>query len=243
MSGYFTYNGVSTATYGIYITGDATYNVANRNLDLQSVVGRSGDVVVDGGNYPNVEVTYHCGLEDPEGINEKLEEFAAALMTATGYRELVDTYHPGVYRLGVVVNPIKVTPYRPNGGLQHRAASFDVVFSCKPQKYLESGDEIVTLQSSGSIHNPTAYPASPILTITGKGTLTVAGQQITIGSDCPENEVTVECELMDAYGGTQLLNKYVTLPLNDITLAAGDNSIQLGSGISGVSIKPRWWTL
>ena len=54
MSGYFTYNGVSTATYGIYITGDATYNIVNRNLDLQSVVGRSGDVVVDGGNYTNV---------------------------------------------------------------------------------------------------------------------------------------------------------------------------------------------
>lgn len=241
MSGYFNYGGVSTADFGIYTTGDATYNIVNRNFDKQSVVGRSGDILIDGGNYPNVEVTYHCGMEAEEGINEKLEAFAAALMTAKGYQRLQDSYHPDIFRMGVVLNPMMITPYRPNNGLAHRAASFDVVFNCKPQKFLESGYTELTLQNGGTVTNPTAYPSKPILIVSGSGTLTISSQTITIDSSCPSSDVTIDCELMDAYSGQTNLNKYVTLPIDDIVLGGGDNTIQM----NGVTAKmiPRWWKL
>lgn len=240
MSGYFSYGGHQSNTYGVYITGEGTYNIPSRQIKRTNVPGRDGDILDDYGNYPNVEVTYHCSYEGND-INAALEAMAGDMFADGTYKRLDDTYNPDTYRMAIPSAEIRPQVFRPNGGAPYRAANFDIVFSCKPQRFLRS-DPYFSLTASGTVTNPTGFPAKPILNIAGTGTVTIGDQVITIDSSCPAAEVTIDCETMDAHGNGANLNQYVFLPLQDIVFAPGANAVTL-SGVTRFYGNGRWWKL
>jgi phage-related protein len=247
MAGWFFFNGLDTSNIdGLSITGQDTYTIATRKINHQAVSGRSGDLLTDNGGYGQVKVTYHCTIDasdDAAGINTIINTLAAALSTAKDYKELRDSYHPNTYRMAVLDKGIDFAALKPASGSPHKVANFDVVFSCKPQRFLDAGGTAVTVANGGTVNNPTAFPASPTLEISGTGTVNIGSQQITILSTCPASPVYIDCETMDAFSGAGAnLNNYVSLPVADIVLDPGDNTITY-SGVSSVSITPRSWLL
>lgn len=247
MAGYFIYNGLNTANIdGFAVTGQDTYAVAQRNISHQAIPGRSGDILSDDGTFKQVKITYHCTIDASEvvgGINGVLEQLSAALLSADGYMALSDSYHPGIYRLAVMEKGVNVEALRPAAGAPHRVCNFDLSFSCRPQKYLSDGSQAVSVSSGGTVNNPTVFKAAPLLEIAGTGTVTIGSQTITVLSTCPASPVFIDCETMDAYSGTGAnLNNHVQLPLADIVLSPGSNTITF-SGVSSVKITPRTWKL
>lgn len=116
----------------------------------------------------------------------------------------------------------------------------EITFDCMPQRFLVSGEQEQAVASGGILYNPTDQNALPLITITGSGsgTLTVNGTAYTISSI--STSVTLDCETLRAYSGTTPKDSTVSgFPV----LVPGVNTISFSSGITAVTIRPRWWQL
>ena len=127
------------------------------------------------------------------------------------------------------------------------AAFFDLVFDCKPQRFLISGEEEQTFTANGTITNPEMFPSTPLLEVTGTGTLGIGDYSMTITGIAGQT-LFIDCDIMEAWqivgGAKQSRNDYIQYAGNKFpVLDPGDNGIALGTGISRVKITPRWWRI
>ena len=171
-----TFGGVNSGDYGIYITGEAVYNAPERNVEIISVPGRNGDIVIDKGNFKNVEVTYHAGTygSDQMDFRTRIGSFRNALKAQSGYQRLTDTYHPDQYRMAVFVDAFEVEAEPVVAG------EFDLIFNAKPQRWLTAGETPVVVADGETLNNPTLFDAEPLLAIKGSGTVGFNGYEINI---------------------------------------------------------------
>lgn len=171
------FDGINSLDYGIYITGEAAFNSPQRAVEAVTVPGRNGDILLDQGHYENIEVTYHAGVfgMDQSEFASKIQTFRNLLASRIGYKRITDTYNTGEYRLGTFIAPVDVLPDSYN-----RVGEFDIVFNCKPQRFLTSGETAVTVENGDIITNPTPFDAQPLLAIEGYGTIGFNGYEVEI---------------------------------------------------------------
>ena len=232
----FEFAGISSSDYGIYVLDKPNrgYKV-ERAYDSVAVPGRNGDLHIDSGRYNNIDLTYQCvAMQDAD---KRLTALNAALVSKVGYQRLEDSFDPDCYRLAVCVRGLDVTP-----GKGRDAASADVMFRCKPQLFLKSGEFAVEYTSSGSIYNSEDFTALPLIRIYGKGTLGVGDVDITF--DGSSEYVDIDCDIQDAYHEQTNKNASIVLSPNRFpALHPGENGIVLGNGITKVEVTPRWWRI
>ena len=60
MMHYLTFAGKSSQDFGLRISGEGTYNRPERSFTEYDVPGRNGSVIIDDGNFKNIEITYPC---------------------------------------------------------------------------------------------------------------------------------------------------------------------------------------
>ena len=232
-----TYGGRSTLDFGVYISGEDTWVKPSPRIERTSIPGRNGDLIRFTGAYDNVEISYHCGIG--RHFDVKYPAFMNYLLSDPVYKRLEDSYHPDVYRMGLV--DIVRTP---TVGTLHRSGEFDVSFTCKPQSYLKSGEQKQTFTANGTIYNPTAYDAKPLLRVYGTGTFGIGSSSVTITA---ANQYTdLDCELEDAYkdNSSNNCNGYVQITGDHFpVIPSGTQGVSLGSGITKIEIIPRWWRL
>lgn len=231
---YLTFNGVSTADYGVYISGAESFNAPERDITFFSVPGRNGDLAIDNNRFRNIAVTYPAFIRDdfPDKRNALI---SALLGQNAGYKKLITTYDTDHFRLGVFSRGMEFVT-----GPGNTSGKFGLVFECKPQRFLASGENNVTLTASGTVNNPTAFEAMPLIRVYGTGTVTVNGTAVTIKT--AGSYTDIDSELQDCYRGTVNCNNYVTLT-DFPTLVSGSNAVVLGAGITSIRITPRWWEL
>lgn len=236
MSEYLTYDGQLSSDYGIYISGVSTFVRPQRARSFQSIPGRSGELIYDEARYPNIKIQYPAFIR--REFAGKYAGFINFLNSHSGYARLEDTYDPDVFRLAVPSGNMQ-----PKTGPQNWAGKFTLEFSCKPQRFLKSGEEVVELTADGSVYNPELMPAQPLFRVYGSGTLGVNSGTLVIGSH-GYAYMDIDCMIMDAHYGAYNLNNYLTLSGNEYpVLHAGLNNITLGTGITKVEVTPRWWRL
>lgn len=141
-----TYNGVDLSTFGLYVSGNKTFDAPERDVDKVEVPGRSGDLIFDNGRFKNVELHYeYCFIaSNTSDFDTKFSELKNFLLSDPGYHRLEDTYHPDEYRMAAFLGPIEVSM---DASLE--IGTFDLVFDCKPQRYLKSGEEWTDLELDG----------------------------------------------------------------------------------------------
>ena len=148
---YFIFDGESSLDYGVYIGGQNTFNAPQRDVSKVAIPGRNGDLVQDNGRFLNVQVPYNIVVMDD--FRDKTDAIKAWLLSKKGYCKLVDTYHPGTYRMARVAGGInfETAAYNSTGRTQ-------VIFDCKPERFLDSGDDVFqvgvwgqTESASGSV--------------------------------------------------------------------------------------------
>jgi len=226
----FSFNGVSSADFHMLVSGYGTYDAPQRDITMLTVAGRSGDLTLDNGRFENVDVTYKAAFYS--GLNENYKAFNAYMANQKGYKRLEDTFHNDEYRLGVY-----------KGGLNPKLkgydmASVEIKFNCKPQRYLKAGDETLTFTQTGTLYNPTAFEARPLIRLYGSGTLTVNGVELTVTDIEAGDYIDIDSEMMDAFKGTTNLNAKISgeFPV----LKSGENTITYSGDFE---IKPRWYVL
>lgn len=232
---FFTFDGVDCRDYGVYISGPGTFSAPARAYDFVSVPGRNGDLIGNNNRLENTELTYPGFAY--ANFKETIRGFRSFLLSRIGYKRLTDTYHPDEFRFAAYAGP-----FEPDMLQNLKAGTFDVVFNCKPQRYLLSGETVHTFISTGNLFNPTMFDSKPLIRAFGSGTIGIGDEYITIASNSLPY-IDIDCELMDAYNGATNCNSYVTMSENDFpTLPPGETGLTL-SGITKIEIKPRWWQL
>lgn len=233
--GVIIFNNKSSADCRIQVAHPPGYAYPERDYTITHIPGRNGDIIQDNGCYKNVERTYEVSFDVP---NEDFATYANAvsawLHSTTGYARLEDSYEPNYYRMAT---------YQESNifeNLYNQAGTATIVFECKPQRFLKTGDNIITIQNSLTIMNPTGFEAYPLFKVTGtSGVLTVNGNSITFSSI--DDFVMLDCELQDAY--KESINKNSTISGTFPVLKTGSNTISWTGDISSVTMKPRWWTI
>jgi phage-related protein len=120
------------------------------------------------------------------------------------------------------------------------AGSFDLIFNCRPERFLKIGDTAQSFTADGTITNPTDMTAKPLIRVYGSGKVEVNGAEITIASHSLEY-IDIDCDLQEAFYGSTNANQYISV--DDFPkLDSGANIVDL-TGVTKVEITPRWWRL
>lgn len=229
----FIYNGKSSQDFGLVISGEDVWGKAKPVITRTSVPGRNGDLLTSNHCFSNVDITYHVGIRDHFAI--RFDALMDHLLSDPGYHRLEDSYHPEHFRIAVMESQVSPKP-----GVLNRSGTIDLKFSCKPQLFLKSGERTVAFTASGSIFNPTNYPAKPLLRVYGAGEVRIGNETFSITA--ADEYTDIDCDLEEAYKGAANKNANLLLRSGDFPqLAPGVTDIVPGSGISRIEITPRWW--
>lgn len=172
-----TFDGEQSGDYDLYITGAGTFNAPQRDVEMITIPGRNGAFALDHGRFENIEVTYPAGVfgSDESDFTDKIADIRAWLCSKKGYVRLTDEYNPNEYRLAVYKSGLEVTP------ALLKAGEFELVFECKPQRFLTSGETAETIAASGdTLTNPTKFNARPMLEVNGYGKIGINGEEVEI---------------------------------------------------------------
>lgn len=171
------FGGIDSADFGIYIGGEGTFNAPERDVEMISIPGRDGAFALDKGRFENIEVKYTVINQEPDlaTFSANLEGFRNALCSQRGYQRLEDTFHPDEYRMAVFADKFEVKPIEYN-----TASKFDIVFNCKPQRYLTDGETAVSVEDGDTLTNPTLFEARPLLEVEGYGGIGFNGYSIAL---------------------------------------------------------------
>lgn len=221
---YLTFNGINTSDYGVYISGEGIFNAPERAVEMISIPGRSGALALDKGYFENIEVVYPAFVvcDDLTSMETALNGLRNALCAQKGYVRLSDTFHPNEFRMALFKDGLEADVVKYN-----TAGQFDLVFNCKPQRYLTSGDTEQTITSGTTLTNPSRFDASPMLLVKGSGAINFNGHTINLRSATLGKIVLNE--------NSQNLGATFTIPINHNLHNSGDSMY-----IDGLKIQ---WTL
>lgn len=235
MSGYFTFNGVSSASLGLLVSNVSNFGAPARVVDKVQVPYRNGDLLLDTGAYNNYIVTYKVALIND--VKADARAIAEWLLAPQGYCTLTDSYNATETRYAAYYNQLDVTMEHLN-----RYGSATISFDCKPQRYLQSGQTPKTINlAATTLTNPTAFTAKPLIVIGGNGTAHIGSYYVTVSNNTGDT-ITIDCESMQCYRGTTNMNGSVELPNGFPVLTAGSNVCTRGT-VTSCTVTPRWWRL
>lgn len=205
------FDGQSSGTFGVYITGDAVYNAPERAVEMIKIPGRNGAFALDEGRFENIEISYPAGIfaDNEADFAEAISEFRNFLCSKRGYCRLQDDYNPNEYRMAIYKSGLDVTP------AQLKAGEFTITFEAKPQRWLISGETAIAITSGDTLTNPTLFESSPLLEVGGLGTIEFNGFDI-------EFEGTLYGEIVIANKSRHSLSNTVTVTLDTTKLNIGD---------------------
>lgn len=216
---------------GAYIWGAGEYSAPSRSVDMISVPGRSGDLLVDNGNYNNITARFSVIIT--KDIPHNTDRLKYLLYSQKGYHRLYDSDLKGFYRMAAFNSGFDLTEI--DAGVVH------IEFDCKPFKYDILGENDVVFTGDGDLYNKYFEPSRPIITVygIGQGNVYIGNQTIAISNI--DEYVTIDTEMQDAFKGEA--NKNNTISTADIVLHPGNNSIYFTGDIVRVEIQPRWVTI
>ena len=240
---YFEFNGHRSDEFGIRIQKKNIYSAPKFDMTLQSIPGKNGDLIVSNKRYQNVGLSYTCYVvaKTIDELSNKITLIKNWLYRdVDSYHDLTDSYDTKFKRRAIFNNKLDISDEVSKIGI------FTINFSCKPQRYLITGETIEIYNSSFELINPYSLSAKPYLKLngTGIGRLIIQndkGNFIWSFNDIDEY-VELDSEEMNFFKGTLLKNSSVE-GVGFPELVEGTNVISFDGDIISVEIVPRWVSL
>lgn len=234
-----TYNGVGSDTLGIFVSRGSSYDAAAPDYVSYQIQGRNGDLQINNNRYLNIDVSYPVFIAG--GFPSQVQAVRNWMRSADGYATLQDTYDTTHYRMGRGKDILAFSPSPNNVG-----ANFELIFDCKPQRFITSAYNQVTVTSGDVLINPTQFTALPrfqVDGVTNGATLTVANSLGTVTMTATRNRsgsTYIDCETFNIYSGSTNLNDLFS---GDFPVFAAGNNTVTFSGFTAVKVRPRYWEL
>ena len=168
---YFTYNGRSSAEFGLHIEKKDVFSAPSYDAEFISISGRSGDIINPTRRFSNIKVTYTVFLarKNTAALASVLRDIKGWLYSEPDrYHEITDSYDAEYFRYGVISGNLDIEEQL------NKIGCFTVTFNCKPYKYSFAGQETVSVDASElTIINPTAFESRPYIKLYGSGVVTL----------------------------------------------------------------------
>lgn len=165
MSGFnfFEYNGKRSIDFNIFIQDKNIYSKPARSVEEKQIPGRNGNVIADNGNYSNRELRFDCVMivDSETGASAQMNAVRRWLCEKPAtYKKLKTTFTPGYTMMAVFVSEISVTETDASTQPFEYALFFSLVFSAKPQMYIDDFLNSRTITSDEfEVFNPTPNTA------------------------------------------------------------------------------------
>ena len=222
---YFTYNGRSSADFGLHIEKKDVFSAPSYDAEFISIPGRSGDII----NRKNI-AALAAVLRDIKGW---------LYSEPDRYHEITDSYDAEYFRYGVISGNLDIEEQL------NKVGCFTVTFNCKPFKYSFAGQQTVSADASElTITNPTAFESRPYIKLYGSGTVVIMIQPQGRGMMISnlDEYIEIDSELMNCFKGTTLKNdtvKGAEFPV----FKSGVCTINCTGDVSRIEVIPRWCCL
>lgn len=148
-------NGVGTGDYGIYISSDTYLNAPAPDITAHSVPGRNGDLIQWNKRLNNIVRKFTCYI--PSDAQSNFDGFKKLLYSQIGYMEISSDYETDTYQRGYLAEDIEAEPFQKDENL---TVTFEVYFSCEPQKYFKNASVRNSDVSSGTTLRSAILPRS-----------------------------------------------------------------------------------
>jgi phage-related protein len=234
--GLIVYGGESSSDYGMVVSEAPAYERPNRKQTIYTVPGRNGAVVFQDDAWEDVVRSYNVWIaEGVQPLSVKVSAFEAMLNSMKGWQRLEDSFEPDVFRLAYYSGGNDFS----NKMTQYGEATIN--FTCRPERFLKTGEQEVTVINNQKIVNQTRFTAKPLIHIEGSGTVTV-----TIGGDTISASITdyinIDCETMNAYR-LAAENKNSDISGSFPKIIPGENTVGITGTTTKVTIVPRYFTI
>lgn len=234
MIGNLVVGNINCKDYGVFVSDAGIYASPEPDYTSYEIAGRNGDLHINNGRYKNVDITYQAFIAHE--FEDRFVPFRSAILSQDGYVRIEDDFKQDMYRLGRLKSGIEGKIKLARG-----IGTFELEFDCKPQWYLKSGEQDTVFTENGSILNPTVFSSKPLIRVYGKGTVTV-GTNVFVINTAGTEFIEIDTDSKQAYEGTA--NRNSNIKVNQWgSLTSGNNTITLGTGITKVTVKPRWYEL
>ena len=244
--GVITYDGVASTDYGIVVSEAPVFERPNRKQTIIQVPGRNGSVIFPEDAWEDVVRSYNVWLsenvtEDSGGdksgyLVEYVDAFEAFLNSKKGYLRLTDNFEPDVYRLAYYSGGDSFS------NLKTQIGRATIRFTCRPERFLLTGETPVQVNNGDTITNPTNFVSKPLIHIEASNQtigVTINGKTITA---VVADYINIDCEKMNAYRLSSE-NKNADISGDFPTIASGSNSIAITGTYTKVTIKPNWYII
>lgn len=223
----FTFGGVNSRAYGVYITGEGVFNAPERNVEMIEIPGRNGAYALDKGNFNNIEVTYPASIatDNATDFAQAVSDLRNLLCSKVGYVRLEDDYNTGEYRMAIYKSGLEVSHDMLIAG------EFDIVFECKPQRFLKSGETAISVTSGDTITNPTLFDAKPLIEIYGYGDIGINSDTLSVDNVTIGWVDVAPPKTLSTTVGTGVSSFF------DITFATAGDDIAIGSEHTYVTLE------
>lgn len=245
--GTLVYGGEASSDFGMVVREAPSFERAKRKQTIYTVPGRNGSVVMQEDAWEDTVRSYKVWLdeaiEEDSGGNisgtlaERVDAFEAMLNSKNGYQKLTDNFEPDIYRLAYYSGGDSFT----NELMIYGNATLN--FTCKPQRFLASGDTAESVTNGSTLNNPTRFASKPLIYIKvpTAGTVAVAFGGNTITANVTDY-IYIDCEDMNAYRlATENKNSEISGAFPN--LQPGNNTIGITGTITKVEITPRYFTI
>lgn len=226
------YNNTPFSNFATFYDGSQLFDVPNKDITFYAIPGRNGDLSISNNRYNNIEIKVDCFIK--ENFKENYSNLINFLSSQEGYCRFETTQEDDIFRMAQFVSSVQ-----PETGAFLKYANFELVFNCKPQKYLKSGETGISVSGSSTITNPCLMASKPLIEVTGTGTIIINNSILELETNT--SKTYIDCDIQDAYEGTINRNPDLTITNGFPVLNSGENDVSV-SGCS-IVVYPRWWKL
>ena len=145
----FTYDGIDSLDYDLYITSGSVYDAPERVVDMIKVPGRNGNLAIDQGRFENIDVEYNVYTKNRSQTSfaQNIRDFRNELCSRHEYLRLTDDYNSDEFRLGIYKSGLEL-----DADID-RAGAIKLTFDCKPQRFLTSGETEKSIPDWSDVHS------------------------------------------------------------------------------------------
>lgn len=227
-----TFNNTTFSSFGVYWDGSQLFATPEKQVEFFEIPGRNGDLSIFQDRYKNLSINVNCFIR--EDFIQHHSDLMNFLLSQDGYQRFENSKEPDVFRMAQYVAHLE-----PSTGAFLKYGNFTLVFNCKPQKWLKTGEDAISVSSSMTVVNPTQFNALPLIKVSGTGTININDSQLELS----ENTSTtyIDCDIQDAYEGTVNRNDDLTITNGFPVLVPGNNTVSVDG--CTIMLIPRWWKL
>jgi phage-related protein len=232
----FYIDGVDARSVGIHLQNPIEFSEPVPIVKAVSIPGRNGDLINDTGAFKNRTGTANCFAMTVGDVGRTLSAINNYLFLKLGYRRLETSDDLEHYWMARVKSGARIEQRL------RTVAPFKLLFDCKPQRFLKSGEEKIVLTDRGYLNNPHGQAALPLITLYGSGSggLSIGDRHVEIKSI--DGILHLDSDMQNAYNDKGNQNMNINAPEFPI-LENGINHVYFSGDIERIEITPRWWEL